>query len=306
MRGDVELSDTVSAPLLIQCEAGSRTSAELLAHACYVVLKLFRRQVMRDFEILALRVSGISAPQRNADVPGEPWIVTVAVNCSYQERASVTEAANNLNYLVLKSVIPAHRAATNLPPPEVVARTPTPTTTDSLLNRIMPVRAVDTILAALQAAFGQDNMMGETNPFRFNRNDPKNSRVWICDPDARIDTPRDGRRMMITVQRGDLVPAEAHLYNYAGGDMGGTIDLLDTATVQIHVQCEAGSRVSVEVLAHACYSMLKLFRRQVMRDYDILNLHVAGITPAQRTEGIPGDPWLCTVILRCEYQEHAQ
>lgn len=174
-----------------------------------------------------------------------------------------------------------------------------------VIGRVMPVRVVDTVLALLQAAFSQDNLMDDKNPFRFNRQDPKNSRLWICDPDSRIDTERDGRRMLISVTRGDLIPAEAHLHNVAGGNMHGEIEFSDLVSTTISVQCEAGSRTSVEALAHACYALIKLFRRQLMKDYEITNLKVLGISPAQRTEGMPGDPWLCVVSLRCEYQERS-
>jgi hypothetical protein len=174
-----------------------------------------------------------------------------------------------------------------------------------ITNRVMPVRVVDIILALLQATFGQADLMDGKNPMRFNRQDPKNSRLWICDPDGRVDTERDGRRMLVSVTRGELTPAEAHLHNVAGGDMHGTTEFSDLVSSAIMVQCEAGSRTSVEVLAHACYSIIKLFRRQLMQEYDITNIKVMGITPPQRTEGVPGDPWLCTVMLRCEYQERA-
>jgi len=172
-------------------------------------------------------------------------------------------------------------------------------------NRVMPVRVVDIILALLQATFSQAELMDGKNPLRFNRQDPKNSRLWICDPDGRIDTERDGRRMLVSVTRGELTPAEAHLHNVAGGDLHGTTEYSDLVSSPIMIQCEAGSRTSVEVLAHACYSVIKLFRRQLMKDYEITNIKVLGITPPQRTEGIPGDPWLCVVMLRCEYQERA-
>jgi hypothetical protein len=174
-----------------------------------------------------------------------------------------------------------------------------------VIDRVMPVRVVDIVLALLQSAFSQADLMDGKNPLRFNRQDPKNSRLWICDPDGRIDTERDGRRMLVSVTRGELTPAEAHLHNVAGGDLHGTTEFSDLISAQVAVQCEAGSRTSVEVLAHACYSIIKLFRRQLMKDYEITNIKIMGITSPQRTEGIPGDPWLCSVMLRCEYQERA-
>lgn len=174
-----------------------------------------------------------------------------------------------------------------------------------VIHRVMPVRVVDIVLALLQAAFSQENLMDGANPLRFNRNDPKNSRLWICDPDGRVDTERDGRRMLVSVTRGEMTAAEAHLHNVAGGDLHGTTEFSDLISASVMVQCEAGSRTSVEVLAHSCYAVIKLFRRQLMQDYDITNIKVMGITPPQRTEGVPGDPWLCTVMLRCEYQERA-
>jgi hypothetical protein len=174
-----------------------------------------------------------------------------------------------------------------------------------LLNRMAPIRAVDVILAALQSAFGQETLFNDTNPLRFNRNDPKNSRLWICDADSRVDTERDGRRMMVTVTRGDYSPAEAHLHNVGSQDMQGNVDYTDLASVPILIQCEAGNRISVEFLACCCYQILKIFRRQVMKDYDITNMKLLSISPPRRTDNVPGSPWICTVVARCEFQEFA-
>lgn len=306
MHGTTELSDLVAVPIEILCEAGTRTSVEVLAHACYSIVKLFRRQLLKDYGITNLRVLGVGSPQRTTGIPGDPWVCTVSLRCEYQERGTMTELANSLNYLNVTTVMKETLVKKEGPPPPVFsASAPAPVTESTLLDRVMPIRAVDTILALLQAAFGQENLMGDGNLFCFNRNDPKSSRVWINDPDARVDTMRDGRRMLVTVSRGELTPAEAHMNNYAGGDMRGTQEFTDIVSVPITIQCEAGTRSMAEILAHACYSVVKLFRRQLLKDYNILNIRVLGLLPPQRTEGVPGDPWLCSVLLRCEYQERS-
>ena len=304
MHGTQEFSDLVSVPILVQCEAGSRTSVEVLAHACYSIVKLFRRQLLAEYGITNLKVLGISPPSRTDGIPGDPWLCTVMLRCEYQERATVTQMSNHLNYVNIHAVM--EKTLSSPPPPEwSVTQAAVVPHSSQLLDRVMPVRTVDIVLALLQGAFGQDNLMGDTNLLRFNRNDPKNSRLWICDPEGRIDTPRDGRRSMVTVTRGDLSPAENHQHNFAGGNLHGTTEFTDLVSVPILILCEAGSQVMVEVLAHACYMVVKAFRWQLLAEYGITNITVMSLGAPVRTDGIPGDPWFCTVAVRFDYQERA-
>lgn len=174
-----------------------------------------------------------------------------------------------------------------------------------ILNRALPIRVVDVILATLQAAFSSEVLIDGRNPLRFNRDDPKNSRVWVCSPEARLDSERDGRRMFVTVERSDYVPSEMHMQNYAGGNLTDQSSFTDLASTMVMVHCEGGNRSASEFLAFCCYSILKLFRRQIINDFDMTNMHLVNISTPRRQDGIPGDPWITTVTLKVELQEFA-
>jgi hypothetical protein len=174
-----------------------------------------------------------------------------------------------------------------------------------LLFRLPPIRAKDVILAALQGAFALDNLLGKDNPYRFVRGDPKQSRVWICDPEGRIQSERDGSRMMITVRRAEYAPNELGLLNYAGGNLSDKTNYSDLGVTTVYVQCEAGASIQSEVLAAISYNILKMFRRDLMQAYDILNMKLIGITSPDQSTEMPGLPWITTVSVRVEIQEYA-
>lgn len=175
---------------------------------------------------------------------------------------------------------------------------------DLLENRLEAIKVTDVILAALQAAFASDKLVDGGNPYRFIRDDPANSRVWVCDPDSRVEfSETDGNRLIVMVSRGDYVPSDLHLHNRGDGGWDGVEELYDHATTMVFVQCEAGNKTSSEVLASICYNILKLFRRELMQQYDILNIKFHAISPATANSDVPGNPWITNVSLRLETQE---
>lgn len=181
--------------------------------------------------------------------------------------------------------------------------------TTNLDQRLDAIRVRDVVLALLQAAFGRDDLVGAEggSPYLFVAGDPKGSKVWISTGDARVKhTERDGRRAYITVERGDYVPHEMHLHNVQGQNFSDQQTFTDLGTSQIMIHCEEGSEVGSEVVASICYSVIKIFRRQIMADYDIHNLQLLNITTPVEQTTVPGKPWLCTVNLRVEVQEHSQ
>lgn len=171
--------------------------------------------------------------------------------------------------------------------------------------RVKALQATDVILAALQAAFGQDKLFNGANPLRFLRDDPKGSKVWVCDPESRVDE-RDGNRMIVMVSRGEYQPQELHLFNTAGGNFGDRNEYSDLAQTPLFIQCEAGTKTASEVLASIVYDILKIFRQQLMADYDIHSIKLAGITPPTKLADVPGNPWLTVVNARLETQERIE
>jgi len=171
--------------------------------------------------------------------------------------------------------------------------------------RLGAIKATDVILAALQAAFGQDNLLNGTNPYRFVRDDPKASRVWVCDPESRMDE-RDGNHMIVMVSRAEYTPQELHLFNLAGSNFSDTKDMSDLAVTNIFIQCEAGNKTSSEVLASIVYNVIKLFRLDLMKDFDIHSIKLMSISPPVKQKEVPGEPWLTTVTIRIETQESCQ
>lgn len=168
--------------------------------------------------------------------------------------------------------------------------------------RLGAIKAADVILAALQAAFAQENLFNGGNIFRFVRDDPRNSRVWVCDPESRLQE-RDGNRSMIMVSRGEYAPQEMHLYNMAGSNFHDKRDYSDLATTPIFITCEAGTKTTSEVLASIVYNVLKIFRKDLMAEFDIFDIRLRGISPAQKHQDVPGEPWITTVTLTLQTQE---
>jgi hypothetical protein len=138
----------------------------------------------------------------------------------------------------------------------------------------------------------------------FVKDDPKASKVWVCDPESRLET-RDAARSIVMVSRGDYLPQELHLLN-AGDGASDQRDYSDLATVPVIIQCEAGSKIASDVLASVVYHVLKLFRLDLMRDYDIHSLKFSSIGPPVKYDDQPGKPWITTVSLRIETQEHSR
>ena len=168
--------------------------------------------------------------------------------------------------------------------------------------RLGVIKCVDVILATLQAAFSQDKLFNGGNPFKFNRDDPKMSRVWVCDPQSRLGE-HDGNRMMVMVSRGEYTPAEMHFYNKADANMSDRIGHMDLASTPIYIQCEAGTKTMSETLASVVYNILKIFRLDIMREYDIFSIKLLGISVATQQKEVPGEPWVTNVTGRLEVQE---
>lgn len=167
--------------------------------------------------------------------------------------------------------------------------------------RLPALRAVDAILQVLQHAFSSETLMDGANPYRFNRNDPKGSRVWVCDPDSRVDsTDRDGIQMMVMVERGEYSPGEMTMNNYAGGNFSDEKIYTDLATTPVYIKCEAGSKLASETLASICYTVLKAFRPALMAEQNIHNLKLMGLSPSSKIN----ESWLTVVSLRLATQEH--
>lgn len=173
--------------------------------------------------------------------------------------------------------------------------------------RLHAFKATDVILAALQTAFAQEKLFNGGNPLRFNRDDPKNSRVWVCDPESRQDT-REGNRQIVMVTRGEYAPQEHGLANFAGQGLQvpGTTNFSDLGMTPITVICEAGNKASSETLASIVYSVLKIFRLQLMEEYDIHSIKFNGISAPSQAAGMPGNPWVTMVSMRVETQERLE
>lgn len=169
--------------------------------------------------------------------------------------------------------------------------------------RLPSIKVADVILAALQAAFGQEKLFDDmANPYRFIRDDPSGSKVWVCDPDQR-QAERDGKRMIVQVTRGEYTPNELHLMNRGQGGFSQPTDRHDLASAPIYVMCEAGLKIQSEVLASMCYSILKYFREELMAEYDIHSIRLAGISPSVKQKGTNGEPWMTTVTVKVEVGE---
>lgn len=181
--------------------------------------------------------------------------------------------------------------------------------TDSNTNldrRLPALRIRDVILAALQSTFALPDLFGRSgNPFLFMRDDPKSSNIWISTPTSATKFERDGRRALVTVERMEYIPDELHLLNLNSANFSDTKDYTDKASAVIVIRCQHGSETAVENVASICYHILKVFRPQLMRDYDIHSIRMLGISPPVPVTQ-DRDMWECTVNLRVEVQEDAR
>lgn len=172
--------------------------------------------------------------------------------------------------------------------------------------RLHVLKAVDGVLAALQSTFAQDNLLGDGNPYQFNGEDPKGSKVWICDPDSREGYERGGQRMLITVSRGDVQPMDMHLHNQADGGWNEARSYSDLYTTSVWVRCEAGNKIQSEVLASIVAQILKFFRQDLMTEFDIHEISVKSISSPSKIESVAGEPWQTSVLLQVQTQEMFQ
>lgn len=175
-------------------------------------------------------------------------------------------------------------------------------------SRAGPIRAVDCILAVLQDAFGDPHLCGRDvgNPFLFDPADPKGSKLWITDPEGRVSSERNGSRFQLVVERGEYVPGELHLQNFESAQLStGEQTFTDLSDIAIFLKCEGGSRTASESLAWAAYLILKLFRIEIKREFDLQDLKLVSIGVPSVGPG-PGLPWVTTVTCRIKIQEHAR
>lgn len=176
--------------------------------------------------------------------------------------------------------------------------------------RLPALRARDVIAATLQAAFSSPDLFGsgKPQPYLLNLNDPQGSRIWISSGAGRTESSqRDARRIQISVTRGEYAPQDAHQHNFASLSFSsGTREFTDAGACAIMVNCEAGTEIESETVASICYQILKLFRQQIMADFDIFNLRIAGISPAMKFEDSPGKPFMTSVTVQVVTQEHAR
>ena len=173
--------------------------------------------------------------------------------------------------------------------------------------RLHALKGVDAILAALQTSFARPDLLGVPDTFRYNKDDPKNSRVWICDPESKAGFDRGSNRMLITVSRGEFQPDDLHFQNRAQSSFGESQqNFSDLCRTPVLVTCEAGNKLQSEILASICYQLIKFFRQDLMTEFDIFHLTVSGVSSPVQITGAVGSPWVTTVTLRVETQEMFQ
>lgn len=165
------------------------------------------------------------------------------------------------------------------------------------------MRAPDAILAALQATFALPTLIDGANPFRFVPEDPANSKLWICDPESKIEFDRGGSRAMILVDRLDYTPNNLHLHNNAGGDFNQTTEFSDLGVTMVVVSCEGGNKYQSEQLGSIVYQIIKAFRHDLMREFDMHSLTPVSVSRSTQIEQAQGSPWITTVMIRVETQE---
>jgi uncharacterized lipoprotein YddW (UPF0748 family) len=168
------------------------------------------------------------------------------------------------------------------------------------------MRAVDAVIAALQATFSLPTLIDGGNPFLFVAGDPANSKVWICDVESKIDFDRGGSRALITVDRLDYVPGNLHLYNYSQGNFSDQSELSDLGATTIIISCEGGNKYQSEQLGSIVYQIIKLFRRELMREFQLHSIVPLSVSRPSNIEQAIGGPWITNVTVKVETQERVK
>jgi hypothetical protein len=173
--------------------------------------------------------------------------------------------------------------------------------------RLHALKAVDAILAALQSTFARPEMLGLDDAYRFNRDDVKGSKVWICDPESKTGFERGTNRMLITVSRGEFQPLDMHFLNKGQSSFSDpTQNFTDLCRTPVTIACEAGNKLQSEMLASVVYQILKFFRSDLMKEFDLMHLSVNGVSSPMQVTGVTGNPWITQVSVRLETQEMFQ
>jgi hypothetical protein len=171
--------------------------------------------------------------------------------------------------------------------------------------RLPAIRARDAILGILQAAFADPELTGGSPDYQFQAHDPQGSPVWITTTAGRPAYPRDGRAKLIVVDRGDYIPQELGQLNTQYPGFDGTQTLSDIGHTSIYIRCEATTETGSEVLASICYTVLKVFRREIQREYDLVTIRLGGISAPLLEAEKESQPWVTVVTLNVGVQEYA-
>jgi len=169
--------------------------------------------------------------------------------------------------------------------------------------RLPALRAVDAVIAALQSTFALDNLIDGHNPYRFIENDPARSPVWICHAEARQQGDRAGNAKFITVSRGEYVPQDLHMLGNAGSNFSDTFEYSDLADTLVLINCEGASAIESETLASISYSILKMYRIDLQREFELHNLTPVSIGTPSRIPTAVGAPYVTTVAIKIQTQE---
>lgn len=170
--------------------------------------------------------------------------------------------------------------------------------------RLVALRAADAVLAAIQATLALPDLFGERgNPYHYNPEDEANCRVWVCHDYSRAEFERKGSRMLVTVNRMDYTPQELHQHNFGEGNFSDELDFRDLGLTTVLISCEGGNYTQAENLASICYQIIKMFRRDLMAEFDLHNIAVSSITTPAVVQGAEGNPWRCSIPVRIEAME---
>jgi hypothetical protein len=97
-------SDLGSTVVIVTCEGGNKYQSEQLGSIVYQVIKRFRLDLMREFSLHSITPIAVSRCTQVEQAQGSPWVTTVQIKVETQERFTITEIANQLNALTIRSV----------------------------------------------------------------------------------------------------------------------------------------------------------------------------------------------------------
>ena len=94
-----EFSDLGTTVVVVSCVGGNKYQSEQLGSLVYQIIKRFRLDLMREFNLHSITPISVSRSTQIEQATGSPWVTTVSLRVETQERFKIVEISNQLNQI---------------------------------------------------------------------------------------------------------------------------------------------------------------------------------------------------------------